>query len=383
MELFDRLVPRRGFLESVVELGEALEVKGQYELAETLGPEAKFSSPDAVALDLSLCLEVFKVLLDRLHELEVFGTGRQIHPDFVAIHALRLPLAIIGKMKVSELLASASEPVFSFEFFPPRDANGEAALNRALGQLKPLSPGFVSVTYGAGGSTKSQTLQWAGRIKEEVGCEAVIHQTCLGVSRLDIDETLGAMSGAGLKNILALRGDPPHGGEVQESAFHHAVDLVAYIRSVLPDVCILAACHPEGHMEASSRTSDLDNLKRKVDAGVDVLVSQIFFDNRVFFDFLGRARSKGITVPIIPGIMPIQSTAQIKRFVELCGASLPPQLLHLLEEYRETPKAVFYIGVAHAVAQASELLANGVPAVHFYTLNKSPATRLVVQALRS
>lgn len=285
-------------------------------------------------------------------------------------------------MKVNELLTAASEPVFSFEFFPPRDAAGEAALGRALGQLKPLAPGFVSVTYGAGGSTKSKTLEWAGRIREEVGCEAVIHQTCLGVSREDIDETLVAMKTAGLMNILALRGDLPKDGKDVESAFHHAVDLVAYVKGVLPDACVLAACHPEGHMEATSRTADLDHLKRKVDAGADVLVSQIFFDNRAFFDFLGRARSKGISVPIIPGIMPIQSTAQVKRFVELCGATLPPQLLHLLEEYKETPKAVFYIGVAHAVAQASELLANGVPAVHFYTLNKSPATRLVVQAMR-
>jgi len=286
-------------------------------------------------------------------------------------------------MKVNELLAAASRPVFSFEFFPPRDENGEATLSRVLGNLKPLSPGFVSVTYGAGGSTRSKTLEWAARIRTEVGCEAVVHQTCLGVTRAEIDEMLNAMQAEGLKNILALRGDPPRDGQPVESAFEHASELVAYIRSVFPDACILAACHPEGHMESPSRTADLDHLKRKVDAGVDVLVSQIFFDNRAFFDFFGRARSKGISVPIVPGIMPIQSTDQIKRFAELCGASLPSQLLHLLELYKETPKAVFYIGVAHAVAQASELLANGVPAVHFYTLNKSPATRLVVQALTS
>lgn len=285
-------------------------------------------------------------------------------------------------MRVVELLAQSATPVFSFEFFPPRGESGEASLFRAVQSLKSLSPGFVSVTYGAGGSTHTMTVEWASRIRAEAGCEAVVHQTAMGLSRDQIDSTLEAMDRAGLVNILALRGDPPTGGGPVTSAFTHADELIAYVRSQMPGACILAACHPEGHAEAANRNADLDNLKRKVDAGADVLISQLFFDNRLFFDFLGRARSKGVTVPILPGIMPVQNVEQVKRFTTMCGASVPSSLMSLLDLYRDTPRAVFYIGVAQAIAQAQDLLDHGVPGVHFYTLNKSPATRLVVEALR-
>ena len=285
-------------------------------------------------------------------------------------------------MRVDELIKRAEQPVFSFEFLPPRGESGEATLFKAIANLKPLNPGFVSVTYGAGGSTHSKTVEWASRIRDEVGSEAVVHQTSYGVTREQIDSTLSSMRDAGLENMLALRGDPPRDGSSYKSAFNYADELVAYVRARSPSACVLAACYPEGHTEATSRTADLDHLKRKVDAGVDVLISQLFFDNRMFFDFLGRARSKGISVPIVPGIMPIHNVEQVKRFTSMCGATIPAQLLHMLELYQDTPKAVYYIGVAHALAQASDLIANGVPAVHFYTLNRSPATRLVVQALR-
>lgn len=284
-------------------------------------------------------------------------------------------------MRISELLGSG-KPLCSFEFFPPKTPAGERALFKSLAALKELEPSFVSVTCGAGGSTRRQTVEWARRIRDEIELEPLVHMTCLGVGREEIDRAIEGVRTHGLVNVLALRGDQPGEGAT-DGPCQYANELVSLVKSRYSEAFVAAACYPEKHVEASSKVNDLENLKKKADAGTDLFITQLFFDNRHYFEFLGRARSMGISQPILPGIMPIQNVAQTKRFIEMCGATIPPSLMKLLEQYQDSPSAVFYIGVAHAIAQASELLANGAPGVHFYTLNKSPATRLVVEALKS
>lgn len=287
-------------------------------------------------------------------------------------------------MRISEQLGTGKRSV-SFEFFPPKSGAGERTLFRSIRSLQELQPSFVSVTCGAGGSTRVKTVDYAVRIKEETGIEPMVHMTCLGVPEAELTATIMQVREAGLMNILALRGDRPIGesADVYDGGpCRFASDLVGRVRGAYPEACVAAACYPEVHAEAASKSADLHHLKEKADAGVDFFITQLFFDNRHYFEFVGRARSLGITQPIIPGIMPIQNVGQTKRFTEMCGATLPPSLLKLLEQYQESPSAVFYIGVAHAVAQVTDLIANGAPGVHFYTLNKSPATRLVVEALR-
>ncbi|MBA4293056.1 methylenetetrahydrofolate reductase [NAD(P)H] [bacterium] len=279
---------------------------------------------------------------------------------------------------------TGEKPCFSFEFFPPKTEKGEASLFTAIRQLAELEPGFVSVTCGAGGSTREKTVDWARKIKHEIGIEPVVHLTCLGVPEGEIRETVGSIQGLGLKNVLALRGDKPmDGSAVGDGYCQFASDLVGLVRETMPDSCIAAACYPEKHTEAASKQEDLEAMKRKADAGVDFFITQLFFDNNKYFEFVGRARSMGITQPIVPGIMPIQGVEQVRRFTSMCGASIPSHLLKLLDQYDAAPAAVYHIGVAHAIAQCTELLEAGAPGVHFYTLNKSPATRVVVEALKS
>lgn len=286
-------------------------------------------------------------------------------------------------MRITDHLAG-EKPCFSFEFFPPKTEKGETSLFGAIRQLAELEPGFVSVTCGAGGSTREKTVDWAGKIKHEIGIEPVVHLTCLGVPEGEIRETVDSIQGLGLKNVLALRGDMPmDGSDVGDSYCQYASDLVGLVRETMPDACIAAACYPEKHTEAASKQSDLEAMKRKADAGVDFFITQLFFDNSKYFEFVGRARSMGITQPIVPGIMPIQGVAQVRRFTSMCGASIPSHLLKLLDQYDVAPAAVYHIGVAHAIAQCTELLGAGAPGIHFYTLNKSPATRVVVEALKS
>ncbi|MBL8069429.1 MAG: methylenetetrahydrofolate reductase [NAD(P)H] [Armatimonadetes bacterium] len=277
----------------------------------------------------------------------------------------------------------AGNPGFSFEFFPPKTGNGEKNLFESIGQLARLSPHFVSVTCGAGGSTRRKTVDWAEKIRNEHALEPMVHLTCLGVPEKEIRDTLEDVKTRGLLNILALRGDAPVDGSPAEPGFcNFAAELVGLIRKEVPNACVAAACYPEKHTEAVSKQADLDALRAKADEGVDFFITQLFFDNDKYFEFVGRARSVGVTQPIIPGIMPIQGVAQVRRFTEMCGATIPSHLLKLLDQYEGAPAAVYHIGIAHAIAQCTELLAAGVPGIHFYTLNKSPATRVVVEALR-
>ncbi len=276
-------------------------------------------------------------------------------------------------------------PVFSFEFFPPKTEAGEAKLWQALQELKELKPSFVSVTYGAGGSTRSKTVGITQRIKKELGIEAMAHLTCVGSTQSQISEVLQELKAAGVENILALRGDPPKGEErftATQGGFSYSSELTSFVRDNF-DFCLGGACYPEGHLECASPYQDLHNLKLKVDAGAQFLITQLFFDNRVYFDFVDRARAAGIQVPIIPGIMPIQNVEQIKRFTKMCGATIPSELLSTLESHAEDPARVQEIGVVHATIQALGLIQGGAPGVHFYTLNKSTATGNILVAIRA
>src|SRR5579875_2858326 len=287
-------------------------------------------------------------------------------------------------MRIDEIIASKAEPVFSFEFFPPKSEEGERNLRAALGQLRELEPDFASVTYGAGGSTRERTLEIVAWLKRELGIEAMAHLTCIGASAAELRTTLDQLAAAGIENVLALRGDPPRGQDrwtPHPEGPRYASELAALIAGAYP-LCIGAACFPEVHPDSPDPLSDLQFLRRKVDAGVSFLITQLFFDNELYFRFVEAARFAGIEVPILPGIMPITNVAQIKTITGLCGASIPPALLGALEERAEDPEAVAELGVAYATLQCAQLLAGGAPGIHFYTLNRSPATRAILSALR-
>jgi methylenetetrahydrofolate reductase (NADPH) len=288
-------------------------------------------------------------------------------------------------MKIRNRL-NPSNPCFSFEFFPPKTDEGTANLLKTLEDLAPLEPGFVSVTYGAGGSTRDKTVELVTRIKQSTGIEAMAHLTCVGHTREELREILGRLAAAKIDNVLPLRGDPPQGQKEfipAQGGFSHATELVQFIRDEDFNFCLGGACYPEGHVETASRDDDLRHLKAKVDAGLDFLITQLFFDNAFYFDFVERARRAGINIPIVPGIMPITNYEQVQRFTRMCGATVPLRLGLQLERVKDQPEAVVQLGVAHATVQCMELLARGVPGIHFYTLNKSPATRMIVGALRA
>lgn len=286
-------------------------------------------------------------------------------------------------MKISALFQD-SKPVFSFEFFPPRTPEGEQQLFQTIADLRSLKPGFVSITYGAGGSTRSRTVEWVRRIRE-LGLEPMAHLTCAGSSREEIASLLDELTTC-TNNILALRGDPPRGSKEFQPApggFRYANELVAFVRERHGERFTLGgAGYPEGHPESVSLEADLQNLRRKVEAGLDFVITQLFFNNALYFGFVERARKAGIGVPIVPGLMPITNLAQVRKFMDLCGASIPGPLLSRLESVADDPQGVLEVGVEHATRQAAELLGAGAPGIHFYTLNKSPATRRVLENLR-
>jgi len=293
-------------------------------------------------------------------------------------------------VKIIDLLRFArerGEPVFSFEFFPPRTEQGVAALFQAVEALRPLAPTYVCVTYGAGGSTRLRTLELVKRLKNEIEVEAMAHVTCVGSSRDELAAVLDELAGAGVRNVMALRGDPPRGETTftpHPEGFRWASELVAFIRSQPQrwSFCLGAAAYPEGHLETRDLARDLANLKVKVESGVDFLVTQLFFDNERYFQFVERARMAGISLPILPGIMPIQTVEQIERMTRMCGAALPRLLRAAMEVRREDPEAARELGLAFATLQCSDLLRRGAPGIHFYTLNRSPSTRAILSALR-
>jgi methylenetetrahydrofolate reductase (NADPH) len=286
-------------------------------------------------------------------------------------------------MRINELL-DGDEPTFSFEFFPPKTAAGEENFERALQELAPLEPSFVSVTYGAGGTTRDKTVETVRHIKEHHGLEAMAHFTCVGATTEELRATLEEIRAAGIDNVLALRGDPPRGETewvASEGGLEYSHQLVGLLREDY-DFTVAAACFPETHIHATSPEDDLGYLKQKVDAGVDYLITQLFFDNELYFDFVARARAIGITVPIIPGVMPITTYGQIARITSLCGATMPEHVLAELDARQDDAEAVAEFGVSYATMQCADLLAKGAPGIHFCTLNRSPATRAILSALR-
>ncbi len=286
-------------------------------------------------------------------------------------------------MKINLILEKV-RPSFSFEFFPPKDDAGFAQLFQAIDHLKECQPTYVSVTYGAMGTTRSKTLDLVQRIKNEIGIESMAHLTCVGSDAEEIRQVLDALRDGGIDNVLALRGDPPQGQDQfvkTENGFGFANELVEFIRKNY-DFSVGLAGYPEGHVECPHKVRDLEHLKRKVDAGADFIVTQLFFDNDHYYDFLERAHAVGIDVPIIPGIMPILNLKQVIRFTKMCGATIPADLMTRLEAHAEDPDAVREIGIEHATEQCEKLIQHGAQGIHFYTLNKSKATLKIYDSLK-
>jgi methylenetetrahydrofolate reductase (NADPH) len=270
-------------------------------------------------------------------------------------------------MRIDELLRAGEGPVFSFEFGPPRTPEAELGLWSAVEELRALDPAFVSVTWGAGGSTRGPTLETVRRMHELHGLEAMPHVTCTGSSRDQLRSLIAGIEDDGIDNLLVLRGDGDP-GDVSSGA-----ELAALAREEAPGLCLVGACYPE--------SDELDYVRAKVDAGVTVLITQLFFDNAHYFRFVDRLQAAGIDVPVLPGIIPITHAGQLARMVSLCGASIPAALERELGLRADDPRAVADFGVAYATAQCFGLLAGGAPGVHLYTLNRSPATRAIVSAL--
>lgn len=286
-------------------------------------------------------------------------------------------------MKIIEKLA-AKKPSFSFEFFPPKDEEGKERLFETVAHLSPYAPTFVSVTYGAGGGTRRLTVELTLRIERETGIECMAHLTCVGATQAELHGVLGQLRDGGVQNVLALRGDPPQGQTgfiVTDGGFSHASELIEFIERDY-DFCLAGACYPEKHPEAPSAEADLANLKKKVDAGAEFLVTQLFFDPKDYFAFVERARALGIEVPIFAGIMPITNVNQVKRFTAMCGARIPDDLMVRLEAVHGDAREVRRVGVDHAIGQCRALLDGGAPGIHFYTLNRSTATVEILEALR-
>jgi methylenetetrahydrofolate reductase (NADPH) len=274
-------------------------------------------------------------------------------------------------------------PVISFEFFPPKTDRGFDSLYRTARELKRLEPSFVSVTWGAGGSTRRKTVDIVSRIQREIGITAMAHLTCVCASEADLVAVLDRLETEGIENVLALSGDPPAdqpGHDRANDAFRYASELVAFIRSRW-SFCLAGGCYPEVHPDAPDAETDLRNLKRKVDAGVELLVSQLFFDNAEFIGFVARARAIGIEVPIVPGIMPVVSTQNIRRIAKLSHARIPEELDRELAKVEGDDERTLSVGIEWATMQCRELLAGGMPGIHFYTLNRSPATRRIHENL--
>jgi methylenetetrahydrofolate reductase (NADPH) len=289
-------------------------------------------------------------------------------------------------MRITEALGG-SEPVFSFEFFPPKTPEGVAQLFETVEALRPLEPDYVSVTYGAGGATRDGTVEIATRIREEYGIETMAHLSCVGETRDGLAEILDRFAEAGIQNVLALRGDPPRGEAafaMTEGGLGSAAELTGFIAAEERwDFTIGGACFPEVHPEAPSLDDDLRYLKTKVDAGARFLITQLFFDNAAYWDFVAAARERGIDVPIIPGVIPIASYGQVARICSLCDATIPPDLDQAMRALGGDAEAEALLGVAYASRQCEELLACGAPGIHFYALNRAPGTRAVLSALRA
>ena len=287
-------------------------------------------------------------------------------------------------MRVDEIIANSDRPTFSVEFSPPRTQEGEENLFETARQLSELEPDFVSVTYGAGGSTRDGTVEITRRLKDEMGLETMAHLSCVGETTEGLSATLDKIEDAGIENVFALRGDAPRGEDnfaAPEGGLGNAAELIRFIEDGRWNFSLGGACFPEVHPEASDLETDLAYLKQKVEAGASFLTTQLFFDNQVYFDFVAAARAIGIEVPIMAGVIPVGTFAQTQRICSLCEASIPAPLEAAFKAAGGDPDREFELGIAYAAQQCSELLVAGAPGIHFYALNRAPATRAVLGAL--
>ena len=277
-------------------------------------------------------------------------------------------------------------PVYSFEFFPPKsDEGAEALMETVLDLQAAVNPDYVSVTYGAGGTTRERTQQVVARIQNQIGLPAMAHLTCVAATVAEIDGVVNRLVEAGIDNILALRGDPPKDAtdfQAPEGGFAHASELIGHLAK-RGDLCIGAAAYPEVHPESPSADEDLTWTIHKIEQGASFLVTQMIFNNDHYFQFGERLRGCGADVPVVPGIMPITNVAQIERFTQMCGVEIPAHLSKRMHSYQDDPASVMAIGIEHAIDQCRELLAGGAPGIHFYTLNRSLATRSILAALKA
>ncbi len=272
--------------------------------------------------------------------------------------------------------------VFSFEVFPPKRTMPIEKIYDTLDELAVLRPDFISVTYGAGGSASAYTIEIASKIKHDLKTESVAHLTCLYLSEEEAREVLSRIEENGIENVLALRGDSSPDFE-PKNRFCYASDLISFIKENNPNLNILGACYPEGHSESPNKIDDLRCLKKKTDAGASHLVSQLFFDNSLFFDFAEKARIAGIEAPIEAGIMPVVNKKQIERMVSLCGASLPEKFLKIMNRYEDNPEALRDAGIAYAVDQIVDLVTRGVDGIHLYTMNNAYIARRICEAVKT
>jgi methylenetetrahydrofolate reductase (NADPH) len=284
-------------------------------------------------------------------------------------------------LKIREILKT--KRTISCEFFPPREAEGIPNVLRAIERVSQFSPDFVSVTYGAGGTTRAFTEEITMHVKRETDLEVMAHLTCVAQSKEEIHGVLQRLDQACVDNVIALRGDPPQGQKdfvPVEGGFQHSTDLIQHIKDNF-QFGIAAACYPEGHTESPNLETDISYAKLKVELGADFLITQLFYDNNDFYDFMDRAEQCGINVPIVPGVLPILSTPQIRRFTSLCGAKIPPELDKQLEKYAEDDASVRELGIEHASRQVRDLWDHGVPGVHFYVLNRSYSVAKILSNL--
>jgi methylenetetrahydrofolate reductase (NADPH) len=285
-------------------------------------------------------------------------------------------------MKITDIFKSQSR-TYSFEFFPPKDEISAVDFGINVGQLVKLNPSFVSVTYGAGGSTQERTFALVDFLQNKIGLNTMAHYTCVNASKTKVETDIAYLKGLGIDNLMLLRGDPPK-GEGQFTAhpdgFAHASELIAFAKSK-QDICAGGATYIEKHPEAKSIDEDLVNLKKKVDAGTDLLLTQLFFDNTKYYEFVKMASNIGIHTRIIPGIIPITAYNQIKRFTQMSGANIPEQVIDKMNSYQDNPDKIYQIGMDFAIQQCRDLLIVGAPGLHFYTLNKSRATIEIFETL--
>jgi methylenetetrahydrofolate reductase (NADPH) len=290
---------------------------------------------------------------------------------------------MIADRPISELLAR-QDTVRSLEFFPPKDDAQMEALRGAATALQRIAPSFVSVTYGAGGGTRERTARASAMLKDEFGFTVMPHLTCVGHSRVELDGVADRIHAGGFRNIMALRGDPPKGDATFVPAtdgLRYASELVALLKARHPDFCLGVAGYPEKHPEAASPESDLDNLKRKIDAGASFVTTQLFFDNSAYYRYVEKCRARGVTVPIVPGLMPVLSLKQVQRFTSMCGATLPAKLTTRLETAGEAADIVESVGIDWALTQIRDLLANGAPGYHLYLMNRAKSALALAAGL--